>query len=679
MQVNYALEIIEAISEQNPFTGCTVDKASTVWFSEYPDLAEYNQHVSQVLNDALKLLRNNVAESPVQTLLIVAPIGMGKTKVFSRIRRNFFERGKTLFSYINAGKLDDARFIYSWFRKGIVYDLSRVRPSGVSQWQEVASFLLSQATGKQTNAVTLAKNFDDAIAKSVAKGKNLFKSLTKKILGRYPRIDPYLVRSLLWTLSESYAPFALRWLAGEEIDQATADTMVLPSHLELSPEQREADSIQINPQILQLVNLYKPFIIGFDELEDSNFVSDDGFGKEQVLLNFIKKIYESVELVGTEDNGVLICSAIVKDLSFVGGTEQNSDLAGTPYRISTANNHQPITLQRLNPDLGVAMLELWLKERLYKPLDLTPPHALFPFEEAEVRKTCSIKPTPREFLKWCAEQYKELISKFVPPDEEKPDEEIFREALTKVRQTPIPPELLADSDQIGTLLRFGFMILDTLEEPIDAKTPNGEIISQLKIDGVNSDIPIINPGAQPKLNANDYLDFKLDGQDSNGKFCIGIGVSQAKHGLSIQAELKRLAAFERFGFTRACLVRSSNLPIRGQKNAELLEQLKSQGGEVVNFTPDELEPLWHLYSIVCKVDMGDIEFQERRIGDLIVEFELDTFLNNPILLEILSSVPDDQQTEVTDLDDDEGFELLVADSDDDDDDDDSAFDDLLAD
>jgi hypothetical protein len=105
--------------------------------------------------------------------------------------------------------------------------------------------------------------------------------------------------------------------------------------------------------------------------------------------------------------------------------------------------------------------------------------------------------------------------------------------------------------------------------------------------------------------------------------------------------------------------------------------LIANGGEIVGFTPDELEPLWHLYSIVCKVDMGAIEFKERRVGDLIVEFELDTFLSKPILLEILSSVPNEKQPDMSDLSDDEGFELLIADNNNDDDDDDSAFDDLL--
>jgi hypothetical protein len=677
MQTSQNKTLIQALAEHNPFVGCNVDKASTVWTSSLPDLEQHNQHVSECIDKALELLKQNVQQSPIQTLVILASIGMGKTQLFSRIRRNFFSRGKALFSYINAGKLDDARLIHTWFRKGLVADFARLRPSGVSQWQEITSFLITQATGKETNAVTLSKNFDDAVATSNQNGKNLFKSLYNRIAKRYPGLDPYLVRSLLWTLSASYSSFALKWLAGDEVDQATADMMGIPPHLEFTLEQREADSLQKVPQILQTASLYKPVIIGLDELEDPNFLSDEGFGKEFIILNYVKDLYEFVESLEEQTNGILVISSIVSDDESVGLSSSTQNIAGIQDRISTANNHKELSLQRLTPDLGVELLKLWLKERLYQPHELTPPDPLYPFEEAKIREICSYKPTPREFLTWCAEQYKAIVDRIQPGGEVPPDEEIFKDELAKIRQTPIPTDLLSDSEQIGTLLRFGFMILDTLEEPIDATTPNGEAISQLKIDRVSTQIPIIKPEALPKVSAEDYLDFKIEGHDSNGSFCIGIGVCQATNYFKIQAELKRLAATERFGFTRSCLVRSKDLNLKGKATLEHVEKLIANGGEIVGFTPDELEPLWHLYSIVCKVDMGAIEFKERRVGDLIVEFELDTFLSNPILLEILSSVPNEKQPDMSDLSDDEGFELLIADNNNDDDDDDSAFDDLL--
>ena len=404
-------------------------------------------------------------------------------------------------------------------------------------------------------------------------------------------------------------------------------------------------------------------------MEDVGFISEDGFGKVSFIMSFIKSLYESIESDLDDSKGVLILSSLIVGDSL----SDYVTLGGIQDRISTASDNQIIRLNSLSPEIGLEIVKRWLKERLYEPFNLEQPDPFWPFNENVIGDICKLKPTLRDFLKWCSNEFKERTKVNEPP---KSDNEIFKDELEKVKQMPLPSEVLDKSVYIANILYFGFTILEAIKEPIDAETPNGETIRQLKIQEISTEIPVVNHDIEPRLSANGIINFKVSGDDSDGEFCIGVSVCQAKHHHTIQADLKRLVLTERFGLTRSCLVRSKGLPLNGRKMADIIGQLQVSGGEIVSFTPAELEPLWQLYLIFCKAKSEDIEFKDRSINDLIVEFETDTFLSNPILLEILSSVPEDKRAEINDMEDDEVFELLVAD-DDSSDVDDGEFDDLV--
>lgn len=667
------------IASHNPFVGAGVEKSESIWKNQIPDVEVHNEHVTDIIRVTIKrLATQDKIGGGVQTLAVSADVGMGKTQLFSRVRRKFFDSGKINFAYLNAGglkSLDSGElskniYVYSWFRKGLVSDLGRLKASGITQWQEIAAFLTSQAIQKDVVYPRLIKNFNKTLEKSLSDGLNLFKKISDRVIKRYPRIDPYLIRATLWTMSSSYGSIALRWLAGEDLDESSANIMQLPSNSDVSLEKRESDSVQFNTQILKLASLTNPMVVGIDEMEDVGFISEDGFGKVSFLMSFIKSLYESIESDLDDSKGVLILSSLIVGDSL----SEYLTLGGIQDRISTASDNQIIRLNSLNPEIGLEIVRRWLKERLYEPFDLEQPDPFYPFEEDVISDICKLKPTLRDFLKWCSKEFKEKTKINEPP---KSDDEIFKDELEKVKQMSLPLEVLGDSGYIANLLYFGFTILKVIKEPIDAETPNGETIRQLEIQEISTEIPVVNHNIEPRLSANGSIDFKVAGHDSDGEFCIGVKVCQAKHHHTIQADLKRLVLTERFGFTRSCLVRSQGLPLNGRKMIDMIGQLQMSGGEIVSFTPAELEPLWQLYLISSKAHNEDIEFKDRSINDLLIEFETHTFLSNPILLEILSSVPEDKQAEINDVEEDEEvFNLLVTD-DESSDEDSNEFDDLV--
>jgi hypothetical protein len=321
------------------------------------------------------------------------------------------------------------------------------------------------------------------------------------------------------------------------------------------------------------------------------------------------------------------------------------------------------------------MIRLWLKDRLYDKLSINPPSTFYPFTEQEVREIAELRQAPRELLDKCAALFDKKLGGN--------DEETFKQALIETQQRKFDPASLNNSDYVGDILRFGFELLDTLKEPIDTATANGEQIQQLFIDGVTDEIAIVKPSAEPKgLQPDNYIEFKITGRTASQTFSIGVGVNQTKSYPQIHAELRRLNAEERFGFTRGCLVRSAGLPLGGKVTNDLRHQLEAQGGEVVRFTPEDIYPLWCLYQLK-EQNLGFSS--ENTLESLIMKFESQTVCTNPILLEILSSTPTEPEPEPVSEEefeeDDEDEDLFKAfrtpengeDNDDADDDDEDLF------
>lgn len=662
-------EINEKIRSHNPFRA-NIDRSSTIWGTSFPDVPQHNAKVFELVQKGLWIL-SNPSESRVQTLTILGTVGRGKTQLFSRIKHRLFDTDQILFSYIDARDLKSDRLLYTWMRQSLINDLSRCRgDSGISQIEEISYFLFNTSIPDVFNSpVGLKKRFDQARQNHQERGKDLVNSLLSKVSGQFPRVDGHIVRALLWSVSKEYGAMALKWLSGRSLDPDTAMKLGLTTNLPDSEDNydnlaeiRESESSDFLRNFIPTIAQYKTLVIGFDELENADFIHSAGGlnSKAFTVLGFIKDLFDSFEGISNALNTGIIAIPSMIDSTWSDSTQQARGSRGSSQidRITTLSPEagKPVFLERLTPDTGVEMIRLWLKERLYEKLGVNPPSTFHPFTEKEIRELAEFKPTPRELLNQCAELFDQKLGSN--------DEETFKQALTEAQQRKFDSASLNDSDYVGDILRFGFDLLDTLTEPIDTATANGEQIQQLFIDDVTDEIAIVRPSAKPKgLQPDNYIEFKITGRDASNDFTIAVGVNQTKSYPQIHAELRRLNAKERFGFTRSCFVRGAGLPLGGKVTNNLRHQLEAQGGEVVRFTPEDLKPLWCLYQLKQQEQEGQLGFSENSLESLIMKFESKTVCTNPILLEILSSTPTEPEPvseEESEDEDDDDEDLFKA-------------------
>jgi hypothetical protein len=306
---------------------------------------------------------------------------------------------------------------------------------------------------------------------------------------------------------------------------------------------------------------------------------------------------------------------------------------GIPDRVSTYTQRKPIDLKYLNGDSLVDLIKLWLQD-FYGIRNLNPPHPVYPFEESQLREYGRGKPTVREALTWCAENFKV----FMPPMPELPEDpaERFELAFTKELEGDIRDDM-EDNSTLSKAILFGF------------ETLKCQTIDKVKVDDITADI-------KPKAKNADWIKFKIIGTENGRAIKIGVAIIQSSQS-ELVAGLKRLIDYQTFDLTRGCLVRSQAKIENIKKNSkayQLLEQLVSveKGGEVVYLIEEQIKPLLALCA-VCK-KCRDYNLTEDQVFDFISQKQL-TF-ENLLLREILSD-PSGEMPAV----DDEDESLLLED------------------
>lgn len=620
-------EINAAIEDYNPFNSAAIDKVQSVWGKGFPDLNTFNTHASQKVLEVIKQVKTSPdSKDKVATLVVTGDIGSGKTQLIGRLRRRVIGDGSALFIYANTGKYGDLNLLRHQFLQTLVENLARVGSQGVTQWQEVAAAMAnaSNSSDQKTAAATIVKNFDKAYAKALQNNQNLLKKLSSQILKIKPDADPYILRAILWTLSEMYAPYAIEWLAGNELDQETANSMGLPTNAGKTSQEQEAEALGNIQQILRLVSDHKPVLICFDELETQGIVSEDGFTKAQVIVRLVKDLYDNLEQSGIGKGIVMLTvmfgSTLTKEISSqVSYTDTG---ASVKDRLSTATQGKAINLKPLDSQSIVDLVALWLQKELYEPRGLKPHDPVYPFTESQLRDIGKNKPTVREVLDWCAKNYNR---KAIPPEER------FKIAVKAANEADIG-DYIEDNDKIADALCFGFEQL--VGETLEGETSTGQKLRQLTIERVDTDIQVVNSKATPKnLSNQGYINFKVVGNEDKKNFVIGVSVSQKGNAAALGAGLRRLTAYERFGLTRGCLVRDKNKKINKTTQAyKLLEKLISQekGGEWAYLEAEQIRPLIDLYTVYRNGETYQLTQKQ------VAEFSKPQILENPLLREILS-------------------------------------------
>ncbi|MEQ9672787.1 P-loop NTPase fold protein [Coleofasciculus sp. G2-EDA-02] len=660
-------EINAAIEDYNPFNSAAIDKVQSVWGKGFPDLNTLNAHASQKVLEVIKQVKTSSdSKDKVATLVVTGDIGSGKSQLIGRLRRRVIGDGSAVFIYVNTGKYGDLNLLRHQFLQTLVENLARIGSQGVTQWQEVAAAMAnaSNSSGQKTAAATIVNNFDKAYAKALQNNQNLIKKLSTQILKIKPDADPYILRAILWTLSEMYAPYAIEWLAGNELDQETANSMGLPTNAGKTSQEQEAEALGNIQQILRLVSDHKAVLICFDELETQGILSEDGFTKAQVIVRLVKDLYDNLEQSDI-GKGIVMLTVMFQSTWYAeisSNIYQTGTGGSVRDRLSTATQGNPISLKPLNSQSLVDLVALWLQKELYEPRGLKPHDPVYPFTESQLRDIGKNKPTVREALDWCAKNYRPNVPISL--------EERFKRAVKASKEADMG-DYLEDNDKIADALRFGFEQL--IGETLEGETLTGQKLRQLTIESVDTDIQVVNSKATPKnLSNQGYINFKVVGNEDDKNFVIGVAVIQKGNAAALGAGLRRLTAYERFGLTRGCLVRSKNKKINNRVQAyKLLEKLisKAQGGEWAYLEAEQIRPLIDLYSVYQNCETYQLTQKQ------VVEFLKPQILENPLLREILSDPSGEIDAET--IEDEELFGTLFDESSADDTADDDDLNDLF--
>ena len=611
--------ILEALQANNPFDKPPVVKAQNIWGESFPDVSSLNAHASDAVFQILqKVEAASSSLEKIASIVITADRGLGKTHIIRRIRKQVQANNSTLFIYASADKYSDLDFINSAFQRSVAESLEQMGGDQVTQWQEVASLLVADALKHSNPKATipappdLVSKFDIAFQNSLAKGKNLVNDLTKAVRKIKPEADPYIIRAVIWTLSEERGALAVKWLAGEPLETQDAVDLRLPLN-DRSDKEKEADALSFVAKILSLIGEYRTVLVCFDEL-DTIGCNSDGYSTAMVIVDLVRRLFTSIHQ-SSQGKGIAILSVLIPDI----WSQIRMDTDASAAKICTAFNGEAVDLRYVNPESAVELVSLWLGD-FYRARDINPPSPVYPFDEKELLDFGKGKPHVREALSWCAAKLPQKIEEILPSSPEKPLtpteklEIAYQQALEA-----FPDEYLEDNELIASALQFAFEKIVGLEKTSD--TPiEGVVLKEIT-------------EITPRSKNNGYLNFKVIGIENEETVSIAVSVLQQTHGLSVGAGFKKLLDNATFKFDRGCLVRSRERKLkRNWDSYQYYQQLVEKGGEWVDLKEEEIKPLLALKYVYDHHDKFDLTI--KRLDSF--AFVQKLLVDSPLIKEILS-------------------------------------------
>ncbi|MBN3962950.1 hypothetical protein [Nostoc sp. NMS8] len=607
--------IDDLIQNQNPFAGHIVVRPQQIWGKSFPDVPSINAHASNAVFDAVDKVRKGKRETVGIT--ITAEKGLGKSHIISRIRHQLQTGDASLFIYMS--KYDNLNQIKSLFLQSVASSLRAFGSQTVMQWQEIAAALINEGKQWEYTPQQYINMYPGWLSQHSTKA---IVHLTESVLKAKPEItNPYIVKAILWTLSPAHINYASYWLSGLELAQSQAEEMGLPNP---KSEDREAEALSTVRQILDITSNYRVPVICFDELDIAD-AADNGFLAAQVIASLVKDLYNSLK------QGVLLLAMYPRTWEDQIKALPEAE-AVIDRLVSEQADRQPIKLSFLNSDDIVALVSQWLQD-FYEEHQQIPSHALYPFDETNLRELGKSRPTVRSVLKWCAEN-------FVPNghiiDGTKNSTINTTTKWTSTTIHPVKPyfdnELANVEGSIDSLMEEEATITDALWIAFNSLI--GETLEGVTIESIEE--------VEPSAANNGFMDFKIIG--NKRKVRIGVDVVQQDYTV-IGAALGRLIDYRKFDLTRGCLVRSkiiSPKAVLARKHLKIL--LQQKGGEWVSLQSQDIKPLL----AICFVwyNRESYEVTEKQIFDFIDQKKL--AINNPLIREIISDPSGQEPTNLTD-------------------------------
>lgn len=621
-------QINELIKNHNPFAGQTIVKSHQIWENIFPDVPTINNHVSDAVFSALELINSGKRQSVVG-ITITGNKGIGKTQVISRIRHYLQKENSGIFIYV--GEYGGAN-VKSVFLKRLSESMKKTGAvSGATQWEEIATRLINEAYNRKH----LPSYYNDLFKD---KPKSYFEGLTQKILKVRSEINnPYLIKGILLTLVPKYSTYAVRWLAGQELTQAQLEVMGLVAPVQNHP----GEAFNQACELLKIISKYKTPVICFDEL-DSTDLDPSGSGKKlsQVVANLGKDLSNSLERC------ILLFSMYPetwwKEVKAVSQAEAVVDrIADYPHQ------GEPIALNPLKGDQILELVKTWLNN-FYQKHNINLPDPLYPFEVDQLRNVGKEKLPVRDILHWCA-KYWDSLRLSLEQSEHQVTENITVSENTsnitnnivntqavkenKIVKIAFNSELEEVNSKIDSLMDDNQAISNALGFCFDHLV--GETIEGFKIEKFES------------LPARSKLGFKIIGLDHDTPITIGVVVAQHSNMQSLLSVLKQLVDYEKYKFTRGCLVRSKKASPGARSVQQYLDIFSHEkGGERVSFNAD------HISQIIALREL----YQHRQDYDL-TEEQIWQFANhekiiteNYLVKEILSAPPGNEPDNLIDED-----------------------------
>ena len=590
-------ELYAVINKNNPFDVPPIITGQDIWNGSFPDLTTLNAHASDAVFETIEQVSSG--KPRVTSIAFSAEIGVGKSHLIRRIRRNLQAENKAFFVYAN--KYGDLNLIHYQFRQILADSFKQSNGHGVTQWQELAAALVNQVAAKKNTPLDLVKKVPQALSRD----PNLIDKLTNAILNAKPKIgDPDIVRAILWTLgSAAHASFAIKWLAGKELADAKAKELGLPNPTK-EIKLLEADALSAALQIISIASDYNPILICFDELEGLE-VNEAGYFKSQVVGGLVKDLFDAIEQSDVT-KGVVILSVIPPAIWEQLVINSKGDNAGIGDRLSSKFK-EPLALKYADGESVVGIVTLWLQE-FYQSHNLVPPNLLFPFEEEKLRSLGNQRPTIRQLLKWCRDNF--IVS--APPISQKESvQKAYDREIDQVNE-----DFLDDSDLIARALYLGFTTLKK------------QTVENILIQDVTDQITPVswNKGS---------IQFKIIAVENGKEEAIGVGVIQHTHGMTVGSRMQRLTWYDKFKLTRGCMIRSEDRKISKRWEAHNLRAklVDEMGGEYIHLIADHVKPLIAILAVYDKREVYGVS------EDAILAFIADSQIavNNLLIKDILSN------------------------------------------
>jgi len=578
----------------NPFRLKSVISANEVWGDVITDLPGLNQHIDERIFDAITEVRKKYSSKI--GIAIKGDRGTGKSHVIYRVWRKITQEGDSVFAYISP--CTNPKRINSHVRFYLSDSFTYQDSQGITQWQKLAAAAINTLKGTEFEdkyrSYIEKCHSPNELRKYIVASQNkttllgFFDELVEAILENQTGIDVNFLKALLFLLLKNaiIAQIALAWIKGE--DNSEIKKIGLPEFLFAEKEDK---SIWMMEQICKLAEIASlPVVICFDQLDSAGTDNDSGDSPAQSIAKCIDRIYFQCS------NVILVCCVISDTWREI---EQMG--SGIPDRVGqrSVKAQPPTTEQTI--ELVKLRLNWFYKNNSLNAEDY--PH-LYPFEESKIKHIASESASARSLMTWCADEFEKVI------DDEKKKKTFLEKYDELIKQIQIP---MKDDDQLAAIIFCAMTMI-----------PNGGTAN------------VVIQEVKKIADATHDLHFIISGYDCLNicEVKIGVRICETTNGRTFNAVMTRLVNYDKYGLTRGCLIRSTDVPRSWKIGYALKEKLeKEQGGEVVVLKKNDMKPLVAIQKIYEQSE--DYGFTKEEIKQFVKDLGLAA--DNLLICEILSA------------------------------------------